>query len=86
MLHIPGHWIAVGAVILLGFGILSGVKAMAKRFGGIDISWKLALVFQKYNSSRELLWGFVLANDTRDLPLLNCKVRPEEMIWPRKAH
>jgi len=27
LIHVPDHWIAVGAVILLGVGILSGVKA-----------------------------------------------------------
>jgi hypothetical protein len=26
MMHLPGHWIAVGAVILIGVGILTGVK------------------------------------------------------------
>ena len=26
LMHIPAHWIAVGAVILLGLGILSAVK------------------------------------------------------------
>jgi hypothetical protein len=26
LLHMPAHWIAVGAVILLGVGILKGVK------------------------------------------------------------
>ena len=27
LLHTPAHWIVVGAVVLLGFGILTGVKA-----------------------------------------------------------
>jgi hypothetical protein len=31
MLHIPQHWIAVGAVILLGLGILTGVKATRQK-------------------------------------------------------
>lgn len=31
LMHIPAHWIAVGAVILLGVGILSGVKATRKK-------------------------------------------------------
>ena len=26
LLHIPAHWIVVGAVVLLGIGILTGVK------------------------------------------------------------
>lgn len=26
LIHMPAHWIAVGAVVLLGFGILTGVK------------------------------------------------------------
>jgi hypothetical protein len=31
LLHIPAHWIAVGAVVLLGFGILTGVKATRQK-------------------------------------------------------
>ncbi|MGB6429439.1 MAG: hypothetical protein WBF06_02555 [Candidatus Acidiferrales bacterium] len=31
LLHIPTHWIAVLAVVLLGVGILSGVKATRQR-------------------------------------------------------
>ena len=31
LMHIPGHWIAVGAIILLGVGILSGVKATRQK-------------------------------------------------------
>jgi hypothetical protein len=31
LMHIPAHWIAVGAVILLGVGILSGVKATRQK-------------------------------------------------------
>ncbi|MGD0508754.1 MAG: hypothetical protein ABSA27_13205 [Terriglobales bacterium] len=27
LVHMPAHWIVVGAIILLGVGILSGVKA-----------------------------------------------------------
>ena len=27
LMHVPTHWIAVGAIVLLGIGILSGVKA-----------------------------------------------------------
>jgi uncharacterized membrane protein len=27
LLHVPAHWIAVLAVVLLGMGIISGVKA-----------------------------------------------------------
>ena len=26
MMHIPSHWIAVGAVVLVGLGIVTGVK------------------------------------------------------------
>jgi hypothetical protein len=29
--HMPGHWIALGAIVLLGVGILSGVKATRQR-------------------------------------------------------
>jgi hypothetical protein len=31
LLHLPGSWIAVGSIILLGFGILTGVKATRQR-------------------------------------------------------
>jgi hypothetical protein len=31
LLHIPAHWIAVGAVVLLGIGILTGVKATRQK-------------------------------------------------------
>jgi hypothetical protein len=26
LIHVPAHWIAVGAIVLLGVGILTGVK------------------------------------------------------------
>jgi hypothetical protein len=29
--HMPAHWIVVGAVVLLGVGILTGVKATRQR-------------------------------------------------------
>ena len=29
--HVPTHWIVVGAVVLLGVGILSGVKATRQK-------------------------------------------------------
>jgi hypothetical protein len=31
LLHLPAHWIVVGAMVLLGIGILSGVKATRQR-------------------------------------------------------
>jgi hypothetical protein len=31
LLHMPAHWIAVGAVVLLGVGILSAVKATRQK-------------------------------------------------------
>jgi uncharacterized membrane protein len=31
LVHMPTHWIVVGAVILIGVGILSGVKARRQR-------------------------------------------------------
>ena len=31
LLHVPTHWIAVGAVVLLGIGILTGVKATPQK-------------------------------------------------------
>ena len=30
-LHMPAHWIAAGAVVLLGVGILMGVKATRQK-------------------------------------------------------
>ena len=29
--HMPAHWIVVGAIVLLGIGILSGVKATRQK-------------------------------------------------------
>ena len=31
LVHMPMHWIVVGAVVLIGIGILSGVKATRQR-------------------------------------------------------
>jgi len=31
LLHVPRHWIVVGAIVLMGAGILSGVKATRQR-------------------------------------------------------
>jgi len=31
LMHMPGHWIAVGAIVLLGVGILSAVKATRQK-------------------------------------------------------
>jgi hypothetical protein len=31
LMHVPGHWIVVGAIVLLGLGVLSGVKATRQR-------------------------------------------------------
>jgi hypothetical protein len=31
LLHVPAHWIVVGAVVLTGIGILSGVKATRQK-------------------------------------------------------
>ena len=31
LLHMPAHWIAVCAVVLLGIGIVSGVKATRQK-------------------------------------------------------
>jgi hypothetical protein len=31
LLHLPAHWIVVGAIVLVGTGILSGVKATRQR-------------------------------------------------------
>ncbi len=31
LVHMPTHWIVVGAIVLLGIGILSGVKATRQR-------------------------------------------------------
>ncbi len=34
LVHMPTRWIVVGAVVLLGIGILSGVKATRQRDPG----------------------------------------------------
>ena len=31
LLHVPTHWIVVGAVVLAGLGIVTGVKATRER-------------------------------------------------------
>ncbi len=31
LMHVPTHWIVVGAAVLLGVGILSGVKATRQK-------------------------------------------------------
>ena len=31
LMHLPAHWIVVGAIVLVGVGILSGVKATRQR-------------------------------------------------------
>jgi len=31
LVHMPGHWIFVGAVVMVGIGILSGVKATRQK-------------------------------------------------------
>jgi hypothetical protein len=31
LMHMPAHWIAVGGIVLLGMGILSGVKATRQK-------------------------------------------------------
>jgi hypothetical protein len=31
LMHVPTHWIAVGAIVLLGLGIVTGVKAIRQK-------------------------------------------------------
>jgi hypothetical protein len=31
LMHMPTHWIAVGAIVLVGLGILTGVKATRQK-------------------------------------------------------
>ncbi len=31
LMHVPAHWIVVGAVVMLGIGILSAVKATRQK-------------------------------------------------------
>jgi hypothetical protein len=31
LMHVPTHWIAVGAIVLLGLGVLTGVKATRQK-------------------------------------------------------
>ncbi len=31
LLHVPTHWIVVGALLLIGLGILTGVKATRQK-------------------------------------------------------
>jgi hypothetical protein len=34
LVHVPMHWILVGAIVMIGVGILSGVKATRQRDSG----------------------------------------------------
>ena len=31
LMHVPVHWIVVGTIVLLGIGVLSGVKATRQK-------------------------------------------------------
>jgi hypothetical protein len=31
LMHVPAHWIAVGAIVLIGVGILKGVKTTRQK-------------------------------------------------------
>jgi uncharacterized membrane protein len=31
LMHVPTHWIVVGAIVLVGIGIVSGVKATRQK-------------------------------------------------------
>jgi hypothetical protein len=31
LLHVPAHWIVVGAIVMLGAGILTGVKSTRQK-------------------------------------------------------
>ena len=31
LMHVPTHWIVVGAIVLLGLGVLTGVKATRQK-------------------------------------------------------
>jgi hypothetical protein len=37
MLHVPVQWIVVGAVVLTGLGILTGVKATRQKDAGTEV-------------------------------------------------
>jgi hypothetical protein len=34
LMHMPAHWIVVGALVLVGLGILTGVKATRQKDSG----------------------------------------------------
>jgi hypothetical protein len=34
LMHMPAHWIVVGALVLIGLGILTGVKATRQKDSG----------------------------------------------------
>jgi hypothetical protein len=31
LMHVPAHWIVVGGIVALGFGVLAGVKATRQK-------------------------------------------------------
>jgi len=56
LVHMPGHWIAVGAIVLLGIGILTGVKATrGERASRIAVRRNLAFlrILQVFSTIRE---------------------------------
>ena len=34
LMHVPAHWIVVGALVLIGIGVLTGVKATRQKDSG----------------------------------------------------
>jgi uncharacterized membrane protein len=34
LMHMPAHWIVVGALVLVGLGVLTGVKATRQKDSG----------------------------------------------------
>jgi len=55
LLHMPAHWIAVGAIVIAGLGILTGVKNTRQK----DPCW---LIFRKgcrkrWTPVRSLIWS-----------------------------
>jgi hypothetical protein len=57
LVHMPGDWIAAGAIVLLGIGILTGVKATrqrdpaGQRYGGIWRFCESCRYFQRSENS-----------------------------------
>ena len=53
LVHMPGHWIAVGAIVLLGIGILTGVRATRRSRIAVRRNLAFLRILQVFSTIRE---------------------------------